>query len=110
MIVFLIPVSIIVIVISIGKIIKNGGYKENKVSFWKNLTSMIVSILVIYFSIVTPSSFISKSYANSDKTMTVVEYSISDDSSTIENVKRPTTKCKVTETYYPIYDYDVDYN
>ena len=63
--------------------------KSNKKGFFWIMLLIIGSLVGIYFCIVTPTSFIRNEYSNKDGIMTVVEYSISGDSTIVSNIRMP---------------------
>lgn len=62
--------------------------KNDKKGFFWIMLIIIGSLVGIYFCIVTPTSFIRNEYSK-DGIMTVVEYSISGDSTIITNIRMP---------------------
>lgn len=78
-----------------------GNIRHDIKGFVKVFLIMIACLVVIWYCIVTPSSFINHQYVHKNGTMTVVEYSISGDSTTRTEVKTPVkTYGKVIDVKY----------
>lgn len=65
--------------------------KYNKKGFFVSIAFIIGCLVGIYFCFVTPTSFIKNEYVHKNGTMTVVEYSLTGDSTINTNVKLPKT-------------------
>ena len=65
--------------------------RYNKKGFFISIAVIIVCLVGIYFCFVTPTSFIRNEYVHKNGTMTVVEYSLTGDSTINTNVKLPKT-------------------
>lgn len=66
--------------------------RYDKKGFFRSTAVIIICLLGIYFCFITPTSFIRNEYVHKNGTMTVVEYSLIGDDSTINtNVKLPKT-------------------
>lgn len=65
--------------------------RYNKKGFFVSITVIIVCLVGIYFCFVTPTSFIRNEYVHKNGTMTVVEYSLTGDSTINTDVKLPKT-------------------
>ena len=70
-------------------IINNIRY--DKKGFFVSIAIIIVCFVGIYFCFVTPTSFIRNEYVHKNGTMTVVEYSLTGDSTINTDVKLPKT-------------------
>ena len=65
--------------------------KYDKKGFFVSIAFIIVCLVGIYFCCITPTSFIRNEYVHKNGTMTVVEYSLTGDSTTNTDVKLPKT-------------------
>ena len=65
--------------------------KYNKKGFFVSIAIIIVCFVGIYFCCITPTSFIRNEYVHKNGTMTVVEYSLTGDSTINTDVKLPKT-------------------
>ena len=65
--------------------------KYNKKGFFVSIAFIIVCLVGIYFCCITPTSFIRNEYVHKNGTMTVVEYSLTGDSTINTDVKLPKT-------------------
>ena len=65
--------------------------KYNKKGFFVSIAFIIVCLVGIYFCFVTPTSFIRNEYVHKNGIMTVVEYSLTGDSTINTGVKLPKT-------------------
>ena len=65
--------------------------KYDKKGFFVSIAFIIVCLVGIYFCFVTPTSFIKNEYVHKNGTMTVVEYSLTGDSTINTDVKLPKT-------------------
>ena len=65
--------------------------RYNKKGFFVSIAFIIVCLVGIYFCFVTPTSFIRNEYVHKNGTMTVVEYSLTGDSTINTDVKLPKT-------------------
>ena len=65
--------------------------RYNKKGFFVSIAVIIVCLVGIYFCFVTPTSFIRNEYVHKNGTMTVVEYSLTGDSTINTDVKLPKT-------------------
>ena len=65
--------------------------RYDKKGFFGSLAVIIVCLVGIYFCFVTPTSFIRNEYVHKNGTMTVVEYSLTGDSTINTDVKLPKT-------------------
>ena len=65
--------------------------KNDKKGFFGSLAVIIVCLVGIYFCCITPTSFIRNEYVHKNGTMTVVEYSLTGDSTINTDVKLPKT-------------------
>ena len=65
--------------------------KYNKKGFFVSIAFIIVCLVGIYFCCITPTSFIRNEYVHKNGTMTVVEYSLTGDSTINTGVKLPKT-------------------
>ena len=65
--------------------------KYNKKGFFISIAIIIVCLVGIYFCCITPTSFIRNEYVHKNGTMTVVEYSLTGDSTINTDVKLPKT-------------------
>ena len=65
--------------------------RYNKKGFFWCSVGIIGCLIGIYFCFVTPTSFIRNEYVHKNGTMTVVEYSLTGDSTINTNVKLPKT-------------------
>ena len=65
--------------------------KYDKKGFFVSIAFIIVCLVGIYFCFVTPTSFIRNEYVHKNGTMTVVEYSLTGDSTINTDVKLPKT-------------------
>ena len=65
--------------------------KYDKKGFFKCFIAIVGSLIGIYFCFVTPTSLIRNEYKHNNGTMTVVEYSLTGDSSIVTNVMLPKT-------------------
>ena len=63
--------------------------KYDKKGFFVSIAFIIVCLVGIYFCFVTPTSFIRNEYVHKNGTMTVVEYSLTGDSTINTDVKLP---------------------
>lgn len=65
--------------------------RYNKKGFFVSIAVIIVCLVGIYFCCITPTSFIRNEYVHKNGTMTVVEYSLTGDSTINTDVKLPKT-------------------
>ena len=65
--------------------------KYDKKGFFVSIAVIIVCLVGIYFCFVTPTSFIRNEYVHKNGAMTVVEYSLTGDSTINTDVKLPKT-------------------
>ena len=65
--------------------------RYDKKGFFGSLFVIIVCLVGIYFCCITPTSFIRNEYVHKNGTMTVVEYSLTGDSTINTDVKLPKT-------------------
>ena len=65
--------------------------KYNKKGFFVSIAFIIVCLVGIYFCCITPTSLIRNEYVHKNGTMTVVEYSLTGDSTINTDVKLPKT-------------------
>ena len=65
--------------------------KYDKKGFFVSIAVIIVCLVGIYFCCITPTSFIRNEYVHKNGTMTVVEYSLTGDSTINTDVKLPKT-------------------
>ena len=65
--------------------------KYDKKGFFVSIAFIIVCLVGIYFCCITPTSFIRNEYVHKNGTMTVVEYSLTGDSTINTDVKLPKT-------------------
>ena len=65
--------------------------KNDKKGFFVSIAFIIVCLIGIYFCCITPTSFIRNEYVHKNGTMTVVEYSLTGDSTINTDVKLPKT-------------------
>ena len=65
--------------------------RYDKKGFFVSLSIIILCLVGIYFCFVTPTSFIRNEYVHKNGTMTVVEYSLTGDSTINTDVKLPKT-------------------
>ena len=65
--------------------------RYNKKGFFVSIAIIIVCFVGIYFCCITPTSFIRNEYVHKNGTMTVVEYSLTGDSTINTDVKLPKT-------------------
>ena len=65
--------------------------RYDKKGFFGSLAVIIVCLVGIYFCCITPTSFIRNEYVHKNGTMTVVEYSLTGDSTINTDVKLPKT-------------------
>ena len=65
--------------------------RYDKKGFFLCSSGIIGCLLGLYFCVVTPTSFIRNEYVHKNGTMTVVEYSLTGDSTINTNVKLPKT-------------------
>ena len=65
--------------------------KYDKKGFFVSIAFIIVCLVGIYFCCITPTSFIRNGYVHKNGTMTVVEYSLTGDSTINTDVKLPKT-------------------
>ena len=65
--------------------------RYNKKGFFVSIAVIILCLIGIYFCFVTPTSFIRNEYIHKNGTMTVVEYSLTGDSTINTDVKLPKT-------------------
>ena len=65
--------------------------KNDKKGFFVSIAFIIVCLVGIYFCCITPTSFIRNEYVHKNGTMTVVEYSLTGDSTINTDVKLPKT-------------------
>ena len=65
--------------------------RYNKKGFFISIAFIIICLVGIYFCFVTPTSFIRNEYVHKNGTMTVVEYSLTGDSTINTDVKLPKT-------------------
>ena len=65
--------------------------RYDKKGFFGSLAVIIICLVGIYFCCITPTSFIRNEYVHKNGTMTVVEYSLTGDSTINTNVKLPKT-------------------
>lgn len=107
-VIFIIILSLVTVfsIYTVYNILKYGNIfhtiKSNKKCFFWIMLLIIGSLVGIYFCIVTPTSFIRNEYSNKDGIMTVVEYSISGDSTIVSNIMMPKKDlwdCKECKNY-----------
>ena len=65
--------------------------KKGFLGFFVSIAFIIVCLVGIYFCCITPTSFIRNEYVHKNGTMTVVEYSLTGDSTINTDVKLPKT-------------------
>ena len=65
--------------------------KKGFLGFFVSIAVIIVCLVGIYFCCITPTSFIRNEYVHKNGTMTVVEYSLTGDSTINTDVKLPKT-------------------
>ena len=65
--------------------------KKGFLGFFVSIAFIIVCLVGIYFCCITPTSLIRNEYVHKNGTMTVVEYSLTGDSTINTNVKLPKT-------------------
>ena len=65
--------------------------RYDKKGFFVSLSVIIICLVGIYFCCITPTSFIRNEYVHKNGTMTVVEYSLTGDSTINTDVKLPKT-------------------
>ena len=104
--------------------------KKGFLGFFTSIAVIIVCLVGIYFCCITPTSFIRNEYVHKNGTMTVVEYSLTGDSTINTDVtvhlndgrvlckklngRRMSIKqgngMSLTETYYPYYEMEFKFN
>ena len=80
--------------------------RYDKKGFFGSLAVIIVCLVGIYFCCITPTSLIRNEYVHKNGTMTVVEYSLTGDSTINTDVKLPKTtlwNCKRSKIQFNTY-------